>query len=42
MIDNQEADDKIIAIMQDDRVYGDWDDINELPASLRIDCSIIF
>lgn len=35
MIDNQEADDKIIAIMQDDRVYGDWDDINELPASLR-------
>ncbi|MCO6459823.1 MAG: inorganic pyrophosphatase [Saprospiraceae bacterium] len=35
MIDNNEADDKIIAILQDDRVIGEWDDLNQLPSSLR-------
>jgi len=35
MIDNNQADDKIIAILQDDRVYGAWSDIGQLPASLR-------
>lgn len=35
MIDNNQADDKIIAILKDDRVYGAWNDIGQLPASLR-------
>lgn len=34
MIDHGEADDKIIAILQDDAVYGDWKDITEMPENL--------
>lgn len=32
MIDNGEADDKIIAVLLQDAVYGDYNDISELPA----------
>lgn len=35
MIDSNQADDKIVAIMQDDKVYGAWNDITEMPESLR-------
>lgn len=35
MIDNNEADDKIIAIMEGDKVFGQWQDIDELPETLR-------
>eukprot|EP00030_Apusomonadida_sp_AF-17_P000676 a175657_443.p2 GENE.a175657_443~~a175657_443.p2 ORF type:complete len:309 (-),score=144.02 a175657_443:56-949(-) len=31
MIDGGEADDKIIAVMKDDNVYGDWRDISDIP-----------
>lgn len=31
MIDNKEADDKIIAYMRDDMVYSGWQDINDVP-----------
>lgn len=31
MIDKNEADDKIIAVMQGDAVYGQWRDVNECP-----------
>lgn len=34
MIDHDEADDKIIAVMKGDAVYGGWRDINEAPASV--------
>lgn len=34
MLDNHEADDKIIAVMRDDAVYGDWRDINDCPPGL--------
>lgn len=34
MIDNNEADDKIIAILKGDEVYAKWKDIQECPASL--------
>lgn len=34
MIDNDEADDKIIAIMKEDEVYSNWDDITKVPQSL--------
>ncbi len=34
MIDGGEADDKIIAVLQNDDVYGHWQDISELPASI--------
>lgn len=34
MIDGGEADDKIIAVLQQDEVYGRWKDLNELPESL--------
>ena len=34
MIDRNQADDKIIAVMQDDAVYGGWQEINECPAPL--------
>lgn len=34
MIDGQEADDKILAVMQGDGVYGAWTDIGECPDSL--------
>jgi len=35
MIDNNQADDKIVAIMLGDKVYGEWNDIFEMPESLR-------
>ena len=34
MIDGGEADDKIIAVMKDDAVYGDWTEITDMPESL--------
>ena len=34
MIDGDEADDKIIAVMKGDAAYGGWRDIDECPASL--------
>lgn len=34
MIDNDEADDKIIAVMAEDAVYGDMRDISDCPASV--------
>lgn len=34
MIDGDEADDKIIAIMHKDSVFGEWDDISDCPDSL--------
>jgi len=34
MIDNGEADDKIIAVLKSDEVYGAWDDIKELPITI--------
>ncbi len=34
MIDNNEADDKIIAFLKDDFVYGVWEDIQDVPEKL--------
>lgn len=34
MIDGGEADDKIIAILKGDEVYGEWKDIKDCPSSL--------
>lgn len=34
MIDNNEADDKIIAVMKGDSVYGNWKDISDIPFQL--------
>ena len=34
MIDGGEADDKIVAILKGDKVYGEWDDINKCPEAL--------
>jgi inorganic pyrophosphatase len=34
MLDGDEADDKIIAVLEDDAVYGGWRDISESPPSL--------
>lgn len=34
MIDNGEADDKIIAVLKHDDVYGQWNDIAQLPPSI--------
>ena len=34
MIDGNEADDKIIAVMQGDALHGDWRDIGDCPAAL--------
>ncbi|HHM02745.1 MAG TPA: inorganic pyrophosphatase, partial [Caldithrix abyssi] len=34
MIDNNEADDKIIAFLKDDFVYGVWKDIQDVPEKL--------
>jgi inorganic pyrophosphatase len=34
MIDNGEADDKIIAVLKSDEVYGLWNDINDLPKTI--------
>lgn len=34
MIDNGEADDKIIAVLKEDQVYGHWDSIFDCPKSI--------
>ena len=34
MIDKQEADDKIIAVLKQDAVYGNWKDISDCPPDL--------
>ncbi|MGZ8219214.1 inorganic diphosphatase [Methylomagnum sp.] len=34
MIDGGQADDKIIAVMQNDEIYSGWNDIDYLPPSL--------
>lgn len=34
MIDGGEADDKIIAVLEKDEVYGKWQDISELPSTI--------
>jgi inorganic pyrophosphatase len=34
MVDGGEADDKIVAILEDDPLWGDRDDLDELPAGL--------
>lgn len=34
MIDGGEADDKIIAVLEKDEVYGKWEDISELPSTI--------
>ncbi len=34
MLDNGEADDKIIAVMKTDEVYREWTDISQCPASM--------
>jgi inorganic pyrophosphatase len=34
MVDKDEADDKIIAVMKDDAAYGGWRDISECPRAL--------
>jgi inorganic pyrophosphatase len=34
MIDKNEADDKIIAVMQDDAIYGQWREIADCPSAL--------
>lgn len=34
MIDRNEADDKIIAVLKDDHTYGDWTDISQCPPRL--------
>ena len=34
LIDGNEADDKIIAVMQKDSVFGEWDDISDVPKSM--------
>lgn len=34
LIDNKEADDKIIAVLKDDEIYGTMKDIHELPDSI--------
>lgn len=34
MIDNGEADDKIIAVLKSDEVYGNWTDISHLPKTI--------
>jgi inorganic pyrophosphatase len=34
LVDNKEADDKIIAVLQNDYVYGQWNDIDQVPDSI--------
>lgn len=34
MIDGGEADDKIIAVLNNDEVFGHWEDVNDLPESM--------
>ncbi|MFZ5943768.1 MAG: inorganic pyrophosphatase [Bacillota bacterium] len=31
LLDNNEADDKIVAVLKDDALYGDWNDISQCP-----------
>ncbi|MCG9968955.1 inorganic pyrophosphatase [Pelotomaculum terephthalicicum JT] len=32
LIDNNEADDKIVAVLKDDALYGEWENINQCPS----------
>jgi len=34
MIDKNQADDKIIAVLRQDAVYGNWHDVNDVPAAV--------
>lgn len=34
MLDGGEADDKIIAVLENDEVYGEWEDVKDMPASI--------
>ncbi|KJS84753.1 MAG: inorganic pyrophosphatase [Peptococcaceae bacterium BICA1-8] len=34
LLDNNEADDKIIAVLKDDALYGEWDDISQCPSRI--------
>lgn len=34
MIDDGEADDKIIAVLKSDEVYGNWNDVSDLPETI--------
>jgi inorganic pyrophosphatase len=34
MIDNNQADDKIICVLKGDDVYESWNDINDIPSGL--------
>jgi inorganic pyrophosphatase len=34
LIDNNEADDKIVAVLKDDALYGDWQDISQCPSKV--------
>lgn len=34
MIDGGEADDKIIAVLKSDQVYGEWNDVSDIPAPI--------
>jgi len=34
MIDGGEADDKIIAVLKNDQVYGNWSDVSDIPDSI--------
>ena len=34
MIDGGEADDKIIAVLNQDALYGNWDDVSKIPDSI--------
>jgi inorganic pyrophosphatase len=34
LVDNNEADDKIIAVLKNDDVYGQWQDITDVPATI--------
>ena len=34
MIDGEEADDKILAVLQGDGIYGGWTDVSQCPPSL--------
>ncbi|MEO1260443.1 MAG: inorganic pyrophosphatase [Bacteroidota bacterium] len=34
MIDSGEADDKIIAVLKGDALYGNWDDVSKIPESI--------
>jgi len=34
MLDGNEADDKILAVMRDDAIYGDWKDLGDCPQKL--------